>query len=142
MAMGRSSLKSARTAPDECRALDFPPAYKLCQSTRSGFGLIISHARHYLQRTDPDFEGLLRTLQTARDQGMLVAVTEAPVEHEIIDVRLLPNAPMQEPILGQPPAAEGPRPAAAVTPAQAQQMFNLVNSKLCCPAAAATFKAT
>ena len=58
--------------------------------------LVISHARHYLRRTNPDFDQLLHTLQTARDQGMPAAVTETPNEHEIIDVRLLPNPPGAE----------------------------------------------
>ena len=99
--------------------------------------LVISHARHYLRRTNADFDQLLKTLQTARDQGMPVAVTETPTEHEIIDVRLLPTSPEAEPRLAPPPATEGPSLAAAVTPAQAQQMFNLVNARICCPATAA-----
>jgi hypothetical protein len=72
-------------------------------------------------------------LQSARDLGTQVAVTETPNEHEIIDVQPLPNLPAPEALA--PPATEDPSAAVsvAVTLDQAQQMFNLVSGKFCCP---------
>jgi hypothetical protein len=49
--------------------------------------LIVSHARHTLQRTNPEFDKLLERLQAAHGQGTTVLVTEMPDTHEIIDVR-------------------------------------------------------
>ncbi len=53
--------------------------------------LIVSQARHYLRRTNPDFQQLLNTLRAAKEQGTAVLVTETD-DHEIIDVRPLPTA--------------------------------------------------
>lgn len=48
--------------------------------------LEVSHARHVLSRSNPDFDELLGALREARDNGETVAVTEEE-GHEIIDVR-------------------------------------------------------
>jgi hypothetical protein len=51
--------------------------------------LIISHARHYLQKTRPNFRELLNALRAAQKQGTKVLVTETLDDHQIIDVRPL-----------------------------------------------------
>jgi hypothetical protein len=51
--------------------------------------LIISHARHHLRRTHPNFRELLNALRTAQKQGTKVLVTETLDDHQIIDVRPL-----------------------------------------------------
>jgi hypothetical protein len=101
--------------------------------------LIISHAKHYLRRSNPDYDQLLRTLETARKDGATVAVTETPTTHEIIDVRPVPGLKAPGAAGEAPLAPPGPHPgpAAAVTLNQAQQMFSLVAGKFCCPAVAA-----
>jgi hypothetical protein len=48
--------------------------------------LIISHARHVLRRSNPDFEQLRESLQAAVERDTAVLVTET-AEHEIVDVR-------------------------------------------------------
>ena len=48
--------------------------------------LVISQARHFLRRTNPDFALLRRSLEEARKSGAELFVTEND-EHEIIDVR-------------------------------------------------------
>lgn len=48
--------------------------------------LTISHARHYLHRTSPDYDVLLKALQTAHKQKTTVLVTETLDAHEIIHV--------------------------------------------------------
>ncbi len=98
--------------------------------------LIISHARHYLRRANPDFQKILNTLQTAKKKGTMVIVTETD-DHDIIDLRSLPNYLAPAAALVLPPVS--PVPAlGVVTPQQAQQLFNLVNGKICCPASAAS----
>ena len=97
--------------------------------------LIISHAKHFLRRANPDFRRLLELLEEARTNKTLVAVTETE-DHDIIDVR---------PVAGRSPTATPDRQhkaipdpivAAPVSLAQAQQMFDLVAPKVCCPAGA------
>ena len=63
--------------------------------------LEISHARHVLRRSNPDFEELLATLQKAREEKGWVVVT-GEEDHEIIDVRLSTKAPPDIEI-GPPP---------------------------------------
>ena len=60
--------------------------------------LEISHGRHLLRRSNPDFDALLGALRAARESGETVAVTEAEA-HEIIDVR--PYRRPFEPELGE-----------------------------------------
>lgn len=54
--------------------------------------LVISHARHFLRRSNPDYKELLRILQAAQKVGTTVLITEALDTHEIIDVRPLTKA--------------------------------------------------
>jgi hypothetical protein len=98
--------------------------------------LVISHAKHFLRATHPDFEEMLATLERARATKSLVAVTETD-DHDIIDVRPLPGASVTARRGAAPKAPAGPKPAAPVTLAQAQQMFDLVSPRVCCPASAA-----
>lgn len=99
--------------------------------------LVISHAKHFLRRANPDFEQLRQVLERARANKTLVAVTETG-DHDIIDVRPMPGRSVTARGEGAPGAAEGPTsPAMSVTLAQAQQMFNLVSPQVCCPASAA-----
>jgi hypothetical protein len=62
--------------------------------------LLISHAKHFLRRSNPDFEQLLAVLERARADQTLVAVTETE-GHDIIDVR---------PLAGTPPTMRRDRP--------------------------------
>ncbi len=103
------------------------------QPTSEGFDveLIISHARHYLRRSNPDFDSLHAALQDARAQGTTVAVIENDA-HEIVAVR-----PIAGPLAGAavvaspPPVTMGP--PSVVTAAKAMEMFNMAASKTCCP---------
>jgi hypothetical protein len=58
------------------------------RETKSGaeVDLIISHARHYLQRAQANYRELLDALDSARRQKSTVIVTETD-DHKIIDVR-------------------------------------------------------
>ena len=95
--------------------------------------LEVSHARHRIRRDNPDFEELRAALEAARQNGTLVLVTETLDDHAIIDVRPLPKAVPRptdevaaadsEPVLGR-----------AVSLGTAQQMFDLVNGRVCCSA--------
>lgn len=49
--------------------------------------LVISHARHVVRRSNPEFETLRRALEQARKDGTEVLVTETIANPEIIDVR-------------------------------------------------------
>ena len=51
--------------------------------------LAISQARHYLRRSNPNFDTLLEALQTAMDRKFIVVVTESSDGSEIIHVRVL-----------------------------------------------------
>jgi hypothetical protein len=94
--------------------------------------LIISHARHYLRRTHPDFDRNLETLRTAQQSGAAVLITETPDTHEIIDVRLSANP---SPMAASATAAAVPSPAVVgVSPKRAQQLFELVDRQTCVPA--------
>ena len=99
--------------------------------------LIVSHARHYLRRTSPDFEQLLQTLQSAREQGTAVAVTETPDTHEIIDVRQYPTPFAMVATPEAPPAPDFGPMSAPVTQQQARDLFNLVEAQSCCPGSGA-----
>lgn len=95
--------------------------------------LIISQARHYLRRTNPDFQQLLNTLQTAQEEGNPVLVTETLDGYEIIDVRPLPKPPAER--LEAPPLVSR-APATPVTLQKAQELFYLVSAKTCDPISA------
>jgi IS5 family transposase len=49
--------------------------------------LIVSQGRHYLRRSNPDFEHLREALENARKRGTPVLVTETLNEHEIIHIQ-------------------------------------------------------
>jgi Glutaminase len=98
--------------------------------------LVISHAKHFLRATNPDFHQLLEALERARVNKTLVAVTET-ADHDIIDIRPLPGTSVTARLEGPTEEIAGPSPAVSVTLAQAQQMFDLVSPKICCPATAA-----
>lgn len=49
--------------------------------------LVVSHGRHYLRRSNPDFEQLRAALENARKRRTPVLVTETLNEHEIIHVQ-------------------------------------------------------
>lgn len=97
--------------------------------------LQVSHAIHFIKTTNPDYKKLVAALQTAMQQGTNVLVTEEPDRPEIIDVRPA-NLPL---VRGAVPAAFPPAPqltlfpmvASTVSPAQAQQKFDLVNAQSC-----------
>lgn len=91
--------------------------------------LHISQARHRLSRGSPDFDELLRDLRQAMDAGVPVLVTETLDGHTIIDVRPHPKGVLPDSVK----AEAGPL-SASVTFAQAQQMFDLVNSRTACSA--------
>jgi len=111
--------------------------------------LEISHARHVLRNSQPEYQRLLAALQAAKAAATWVAVTETPQDHEIFDVRPWsagaalagqadPAAPADS---ANPavPADEGDSGALAlVSLAQAQRMFDLMNNRVCCPAGASS----
>jgi glycine/D-amino acid oxidase-like deaminating enzyme len=51
--------------------------------------LVVSHAGHYVRRSNSDFDELRERLQAALERRTPVLVTETLDEHEIIDVRPL-----------------------------------------------------
>lgn len=113
--------------------------------------LIISHARHYLRKSHPQFDRLLARLSAAQASGARVAVTETPLGHDIIDVTDLPggsghltgpgeaaapeSAPESAPDIGE--GDVGPAALAPIPFWQAQQLFDQMNAQVCCPAGAA-----
>jgi hypothetical protein len=104
--------------------------------------LQISHAKHYLRKSQPDYARLLAALKDALAKKTRVAVTETPVDHEIFEVSALPAgdadiAPAAAPAAAPGSGQEGPVATATVPLAQAQRLFELMNSKVCCPAGAA-----
>jgi hypothetical protein len=98
--------------------------------------LTISQARHYLKRTNPEFQQLLNALQDAKEKGTEVLVTETIDTHEIIDVRPNPNPLARAEMMVQEALEVAPQ-LAPVTLQKAQELFNLMNSKICCPASGA-----
>ncbi len=97
--------------------------------------LVISDARHYLRRTNPDFQELLTALEEALREESTVVVTETLDDHQIIDVRTLPNPPGPA-MAVEPPPVEAGYGYAPVTPARAQELFDLVNARCCHPVTA------
>ncbi len=90
---------------------------------------IISQAAHYLRRANPDFDELQTALQTAQEEGGAVLVTETD-NHEIIDVRPLPEGIREPPLPSEtpPPPEDDP-----VSPERAQDLFDLMNAISCDP---------
>jgi hypothetical protein len=102
--------------------------------------LFPSAARHFVRASNPAFARIVSELRTARRQGTPVLVTDALDEPEIIDARA-PPPPLGgglAPVAAAAPALHecGLSTATAVTPAQAQQMFALVQGASCLPAPA------
>lgn len=106
--------------------------------------LEISSTRHVLNRSNPDFGEILKTLSTARENKTLMIVTETDT-HEIIDVRPFPGE-FKPPALPAPPTQPLQTPpkkifkfwwpfgcANAISEQQALAMFNLVSAKTCDP---------
>lgn len=101
--------------------------------------LIISHAVHLLRNSHPRYQELLNRLTTAKANGQSVAVIDDPSSHNIIDVTVLAErheAPKPEAAVIEPEAGLEMGPMATVTLAQAQQLFTLMNAKVCCPSRA------
>lgn len=95
--------------------------------------LLISQARHYLRRANPDFQELLTTLQAAQAEGSFVLVTETLDGHEIIDVRPLPKPPEEG--VETPLRIDRAPTALPINLQKAQQLFNLLKAQNCHPAA-------
>ena len=104
--------------------------------------LEISHARHLLDRSTPDFEEILKTLRIAKENNTLMIVTETD-KHEIIDVRPFPSE-FKPPPLPFPPKTLPTPPKKifnswwfgcgnVISEQQALAMFNLVSAKTCDP---------
>ncbi len=72
-----------------------PISYRVGRIERVADGLqvelIISHARHSLRRSNPQYDELRKTLEEARKNGSPVLVTETLDRHEIIDARPAPG---------------------------------------------------
>jgi hypothetical protein len=101
--------------------------------------LIVSHARHYLRRSNPDFQDLFDALEAARRNQTAVLVTESLDGTEIIDVRPAPNPPEPAELRAPARPAPAPRPAdwgAPVSAVRAQELFDLVSGQACSPTAA------
>ena len=96
--------------------------------------LLISHARHHLRKSLPSYERQLAALKAAQANGAWVAVTETPMDHDIFDVTPVPKG--REPPPTSAASEEGASIQAVVSLAQAQRLFNLMNSRVCCPAGA------
>jgi hypothetical protein len=105
----------------------------------------ISSTRHVLIRSNPDFDEILKTLRSARENKTLMIVTETD-NHEIIDVRPF-TAEFKPPT---PPPLPRPLPTppkkifrlrwpflfvSSITEHQAEDMFTMVNSTTCDPLA-------
>ncbi|HVS81867.1 MAG TPA: protein-glutamine glutaminase family protein [Pyrinomonadaceae bacterium] len=105
--------------------------------------LQLSHARHLLKRKNPDFPQLLETLNSAQRNKAWLIVTETD-EHEIIDARTSPHEPKLPEVTGPEPRRERPGwfrrfcrrwfwCLCCVSPARAQQLFDLCSAKTCDP---------
>lgn len=97
--------------------------------------LVVSHARHYLRQTNPDFQELQAALEQALRNESTVVVTETLDDYQIIDVRSLPN-PTEPAMALVPPPVDAGYGYAPVPLARAQQLFDLVNARCCDPVTA------
>lgn len=98
--------------------------------------LTISQAKHYIRRSNPDFQKLLDALKKAKDEDKDLLVTEAPNTHDIIDIRPNPNPMAPAEVQSPQPVSEAPK-LVSISPQKAQELFDLVKSETCCPASAA-----
>jgi hypothetical protein len=96
-----------------------------------------SQALHYLRRENPDFQQMLTTLETAKDDKKAVLVTATRHDYEIIDVRPLSESLEMRPSNPSPP----PPPDPPVSPQRAQDLFDSMNSNSCdaCNASCSTY---
>lgn len=100
----------------------------------------ISSALHFLNKSNPDFEEILKNLRTAQDTKALMIITETD-RHEIIDVRIFPpefKIPKLPPLqIPTPPKIKywwWPFGCAnAITEQEAINMFNMVSATSCNP---------
>lgn len=94
-----------------------------------------SAGRHRLRAGDPDFDEFLRALERSRTGGTPVVVTESDEEHDILDVRELPNPPLPAALEAAPiPPADLLAAPRAVTPERARDLFALAAGMSCRPA--------
>jgi hypothetical protein len=97
--------------------------------------LAVSHARHFVRTSNPDYAALVGELRAAQKQGTTVFVTDESKEPEIIDVRTAFSPFAGKEAGGRaasaPPTAAVAMTAATVTQAQAQAMYDLVNAQSC-----------
>jgi hypothetical protein len=87
-----------------------------------------SSAIHAVLRSDPNFEFMRATLQSALDEDSNLLITETRDEHEIIDVRKPENSP-EGPSGPVPPAPIDP----PVSEARAGEVFGNMNGASCDP---------
>jgi hypothetical protein len=105
--------------------------------------LVISHAKHFLRKNHPHFASLLAKLKAAQASGAKLAVTEDPISHEVLEVTDLPGAGGHFPGEAGAPEADtetgdgGMVTEGILTLMQVQRLYDLMNSKVCCPAGAA-----
>jgi hypothetical protein len=87
-----------------------------------------SSAIHAVLRSDPNFEFMRATLQSALNEDTNLLITETRDEHEIIDVRKPENSP-EGPLGPVPPAPIDP----PVSEARAGEVFGNMNGESCDP---------
>jgi hypothetical protein len=90
-----------------------------------------SAGSHVLRRSNPDFDELHNLLRTARKHKNALAVTETPNEHEVIDARASPAPPPAPHAPGLLRAGDPTHSLPAVSEADAQRFFSLVEGKTC-----------
>ena len=97
--------------------------------------LAVSHRRHFVSSTNPEFSEIVVQLRRAQRENQRVLVTEEPDRPEIIDVRLMNDPP--DAVATPPPevAVQEALPvtlAASVVPfVLVQQMFDMLKSADC-----------
>lgn len=71
--------------------LPAPYTVEYLERSREGFevGLVISHAKHFVRRSNPEFEEIIHLLRRAQDERFRVLVTETLDTHEIVNVQPL-----------------------------------------------------
>ena len=92
----------------------------------------VSHAKHFVSTNHPDYRSIVAALQTALQNQTDVVVTEESHRPEIIDIRVA-NSPLAfAPTVAPTFAPLGAMATAAiVTPAQAQDMYDLAIAQTC-----------
>jgi hypothetical protein len=90
--------------------------------------LVHSPAIRILLKSDPHFEAIYQSLQSALADGAELLITETRDEHEIIDAR-----PPMEPPEDPPEPVPDPPPDDPVSAERAQELFQDMNSESCNP---------